>query len=120
MRGNDGGKTYYTMDPMGKLRCHRCRRELVREEPFSAIWAARFMELPVCPNAAIYVPEELATGKVLSVERSLRTMKSGCPAGGLPWSHPGGPDMTERLITLAAFRPPEGAELPEPERPRSI
>ena len=39
-------------------------------------------------------------------------MKSGCPAGGLPRSHPGGPDMTERLITLAAFRPPgRGLEL---------
>ena len=25
-----GEKTYYSMDPMGKLMCHKCRRELVR------------------------------------------------------------------------------------------
>lgn len=66
-------KTYYTMDPMGKLRCHRCRRELVKGRAvFSYLGSAFPVELPVCPECGyIYVPEELATGKVLSVERSL-------------------------------------------------
>ena len=65
-----GEKTYYSMDPMGKLMCHKCRRELVRGKAvFSYLGNAFPVELPVCRY--IYVPEELAVGKVLSVERSL-------------------------------------------------
>ena len=73
-----GEKTYYSMDPMGKLMCHKCRRELVRGKAvFSYLGNAFPVELPVCPECGyiyvryIYVPEELAVGKVLSVERSL-------------------------------------------------
>ena len=44
-------KTYYTMDPMGKLRCHRCRRELVKGRAvFSYLGSAFPVELPVCPE----------------------------------------------------------------------
>ena len=51
-------KTYYTMEPAGKLKCSKCN--------------AFPVELPVCPKCGfIYVPEELALGKVLTVERSL-------------------------------------------------
>ena len=36
-----GEKTYYSMDPMGKLKCHKCKKELVRGGRFSAISAMR-------------------------------------------------------------------------------
>ena len=42
-------KNYYSVNPEGKL-----------------------VELPVCPGCGfVYVPEELAMGKVLSVEKAL-------------------------------------------------
>ena len=46
-----GEKTYYSMDPMGKLMCHKCRRELVRGKAvFSYLGNAFPVELPVCPE----------------------------------------------------------------------
>ena len=46
-------KNYYTIDPQGKLKCLKCG-------------------VPVCPVCGfVYVPEELALGKVLSVEKAL-------------------------------------------------
>ena len=46
-----GEKTYYSMDPMGKLMCHKCRRELVRGKAvFSYLGNAFPVELPVCPD----------------------------------------------------------------------
>ena len=68
-----GEKTYYSMDPMGKLKCHKCKKELVRGRAvFSYLGNAFPVELPVCPECGyIYVAEELAVGKVLSVERRL-------------------------------------------------
>ena len=53
-----GEKTYYSMDPMGKLMCHKCRRELVRGKAvFSYLGNAFPVELPVCPECGyIYVP----------------------------------------------------------------
>ena len=41
-------RNYYTIDPEGKLTCNKC---------------------PKC--GFVYVPEELALGKVLAVERAL-------------------------------------------------
>ena len=66
-------KTYYSMDPMGKLKCHKCKVDLVRgRAALSYLGNAFPVELPVCPQCGyIYVPEELALGKVLTVERSL-------------------------------------------------
>ena len=59
-------KSYYTIDPLGKLTCAKCRVPLVKGK------ATFPVELPVCPSCGyIYVPEELAMGKVLTVERSL-------------------------------------------------
>ena len=54
-------RTYYTIDPEGKLTCMKCKVPLVKGK-------AKFMYLE---NGFVYVPEELALGKVLAVERAL-------------------------------------------------
>ena len=51
-------RTYYTIDPEGKLTCMKCKVPLVKGK-------AKFMYLE---NG---FPEELALGKVLAVERAL-------------------------------------------------
>ena len=66
-------KAYYSIDPGGKLKCRKCNVPLEKGR-------ARFMyldnsfpvELPLCPVCCfVYVPEELAVGKVLAVEKAL-------------------------------------------------
>ncbi|MGI6193055.1 MAG: DVU_1557 family redox protein [Christensenellales bacterium] len=66
-------KTYYTVDPLGKLSCNKCKVPLVKgSATFSYLDNAFPVELPVCPKCGfIYVPEDLALGKVLSVEKAL-------------------------------------------------
>lgn len=66
-------KNYYTIDPLRKLRCAKCRVPLVKgKAKFLYLDNGFPVELPVCPNCGfVYVPEELALGKVLSVERAL-------------------------------------------------
>ncbi len=66
-------KTYHSVDPLGKLKCQKCGIPLVKgRATFGYLGNAFPVELPVCPNCGfIYVPEELALGKVLTVERSL-------------------------------------------------
>ncbi len=66
-------KNYYTVDPLGKLTCKKCRVALVKgKATFAYLDNAFPVELPVCPKCGfIYVPEELALGKVLSVEKAL-------------------------------------------------
>lgn len=66
-------KTYYTMEPTRNLRCSKCKVPLVKgNATFHYMGNAFPVELPVCPKCGfIYVPEELALGKVLTVERSL-------------------------------------------------
>ena len=66
-------KNYYTIDPMGKLRCHKCRIPLVKgKAKFMYLDNGFPVELPVCPDCGfVYVPEDLAVGKVLSVEKAL-------------------------------------------------
>ena len=55
-------KTYYVIDPEGKL---TCMKFMYLDNGFP-------VELPVCPQCGfVYVPEELALGKVLSVEKAL-------------------------------------------------
>ena len=50
-------KAYYSIDPGGKLKCRKCNVPV---------------ELPLCPVCGfVYVPEELAVGKVLAVEKAL-------------------------------------------------
>ena len=66
-------KNYYTIDPEGKLTCLKCKVPLVKgKAKFMYLDNGFPVELPVCPVCGfIYVPEELALGKVASVERAL-------------------------------------------------
>ena len=69
----DDQKKYYVVDPEGKLSCQKCKVDLVKgSATFHYLDNAFPVELPVCPKCGfIYVPEELALGKVLSVEKAL-------------------------------------------------
>ena len=66
-------KNYYTIDPEGKLRCFKCGVPLIKGTAKFMYLANGFpVELPVCPKCGfVYVPESLALGKVLSVEKAL-------------------------------------------------
>ena len=66
-------KNYYTIDPQGKLQCMKCGVPLVKgKAKFMYLDNGFPVELPVCPSCGfVYVPEELALGKVASVERAL-------------------------------------------------
>ncbi len=66
-------KNYYTIDPEGKLRCSKCDVLLIKgKAKFMYLDNGFPVELPVCPVCGfVYVPEELALGKVASVERAL-------------------------------------------------
>ena len=66
-------RTYYVIDPQGKLNCRKCGVNLVRgKAKFMYLDNGFPVELPVCPVCGfVYVPEELALGKVLSVEKAL-------------------------------------------------
>lgn len=66
-------KSYYTIDPEGKLMCRKCGVPLEKGKAKFAYLDNGFpVELPVCPVCGfVYVPEELALGKVLSVEKAL-------------------------------------------------
>lgn len=66
-------RNYYTLDPNGKLKCMKCNEIMVKAKAkFRYLENGFPVEMPVCPKCGfIYVPEELALGKVLSVEKSL-------------------------------------------------
>ena len=66
-------RTYYVIDPEGKLKCRRCRVKLQKgRAKFMYLDNGFPVELPVCPTCDfVYVPEALALGKVLSVEKAL-------------------------------------------------
>ena len=66
-------KNYYTIDPEGKLKCMKCKIKLHKgKAKFTYLDNGFPVELPVCPSCGfVYVPEELALGKVLSVEKAL-------------------------------------------------
>ncbi len=66
-------KNYYSIDPLGKLRCLKCGVALEKgRAKFMYLDNGFPVELPVCPVCGfVYVPEELALGKVLAVERAL-------------------------------------------------
>ncbi len=65
--------TYYTIDPKGKLKCMKCDVPLEKgKAKFLYLDNGFPVELPVCPKCGfVYVPEDLALGKVLAVEKSL-------------------------------------------------
>ena len=68
------GKTYDTgLENTQEMLCARCGVPLVpRSVTLSYMNSAFPVELPACPICGtIYIPEELATGKILHVERSL-------------------------------------------------
>lgn len=75
MKGFDfmENKNYYTIDPGGKLMCKKCNVKLIKgKAKFMYLDNGFPVELPVCPECGfVYVPEELALGKVLSVEKAL-------------------------------------------------
>lgn len=66
-------KSYYTIETDGTLLCRKCKVPLEKADAvFSYLENAFPVELPVCPKCGfVYVPEELALGKVLSVEKVL-------------------------------------------------
>ncbi|HBR07674.1 MAG TPA: hypothetical protein DD735_02120 [Clostridiales bacterium] len=66
-------KNYYSIDPLGKLQCMKCHVALVKgKAKFMYLDNGFPVELPVCPSCGfVYVPEALALGKVLSVEKAL-------------------------------------------------
>ena len=66
-------KHYYTIDPEGKLQCMKCGVTLVKgTAKFLYLDNGCPVERPACPVCGfVYVPEELALGKVASVERAL-------------------------------------------------
>ena len=58
-------RTYYTIDPEGKLTCMKCKVPLVKgKAKFMYLENGFPVEMPVCPKCGfVYVPEELALGK---------------------------------------------------------
>lgn len=66
-------KSYYVVDPGGRYRCLKCDVPLVKGNAvFGYLDNAFPVELPVCPKCGfVFVPEELAMGKVHSVEKVL-------------------------------------------------
>jgi hypothetical protein len=64
---------YESIDPKGELICQKCGIPLVKGKvQLSYLGNAFPVELPMCPECHfVYVPEELALGKILKVERSL-------------------------------------------------
>ena len=66
-------RTYYSVDPEGRLQCLKCGVPLEKNRAKFLYLGNGFpVELPVCPVCGfVYVPEELAMGKVASVERAL-------------------------------------------------
>ena len=66
-------KNYYTIDPGGPLPSRKCGVPLEEGTAKVLYLDNGFpVELPVCPVCGfVYVPEELALGKVASVERAL-------------------------------------------------
>ena len=66
-------KNYYTIYPEGKLKCMKFGVQLEKgKAKFMYLDNGFPVELPVCPICGfVYVPEELALGKVASVERAL-------------------------------------------------
>lgn len=64
---------YYSAESDEGLFCLRCEKALeIAPAVFSYQGNTFPVELPACPVCGfVYVPEELAVGKVLSVERAL-------------------------------------------------
>lgn len=67
-------KVYDTgLDQLDQLICSRCQEPLIlRQITLSYLNSAFPVELPACPVCGqYYIPEDLALGKILHVEKSL-------------------------------------------------
>ena len=66
-------RSYYSVETDGSIICHKCGVPLIKSNAVFAYLDNEFpVELPVCPSCGfVYVPEALALGKVLSVEKVL-------------------------------------------------
>ncbi len=66
-------KVYESIEADASLVCGQCQEPLVKgSAKFSYMGNAFPVELPMCPKCKlIYVPEELALGRVLKVEKEL-------------------------------------------------
>lgn len=66
-------KVYYSVEAGDNLICQRCGVPLEKTEAVFEYLDNSFpVELPACPKCGfVYVPEDLALGKVLSVEKIL-------------------------------------------------
>ena len=64
---------YESIDPNGELICEKCGVPFEKREVTLAYMGNSFpVELPRCPICGmVYVPEDLAMGKILRVEKSL-------------------------------------------------
>ena len=73
-------RTYYTIDPEGKLTCMKCKVPLVKgKAKFMYLENGFPVEMPVCPKCGfVYVPEELALGKVLAVHAGRGRKSCAC------------------------------------------
>jgi hypothetical protein len=70
---SNADKYYYSLESEEGLICMRCSVSLEkRPATFSYMGNSFPVELPSCPSCGfVFVPEELALGKVLSVEKAL-------------------------------------------------
>ena len=70
---SEDAKLYYQADPNVYYLCHKCKVPLVIGDAlFQYLNNAFPVQLPICPVCGfIYVSEELAMGKVFSVEKVL-------------------------------------------------
>ncbi|HHT25521.1 MAG: DVU_1557 family redox protein [Saccharofermentanales bacterium] len=66
-------KVYYSVEAEENLICSKCGIPLEKTEAVFEYLDNSFpVELPACPKCGfVYVPEDLALGKVLSVEKVL-------------------------------------------------
>ncbi len=61
------------MDENKKLICCHCEKELeMKKTEFSYLGHSFFTDLPRCPECGlVFIPEELAKGRITEVERQL-------------------------------------------------
>ena len=72
--GNQPEQTYDTgLEEIEDLICVKCNQLLVPQKITLSYMNSAFpVELPACPVCGmVYIPEELATGRILHVEKSL-------------------------------------------------
>ena len=66
-------KVYYSFENEGNLLCAKCNEPLVKSRAQLTYLGHAFpVEIPICPKCKMaFIPEELALGRILDVEKSL-------------------------------------------------